>query len=55
MNKSDEYKYYIDSICVYNIGDDEVIQSLRALLDGKEGENLPKLYSTFFKKLSTTF
>ncbi len=53
MNKSDEYKYYIDSICVYNIGDDEVIQSLRALLDGKEGENLPKLYSTFFKKLST--
>lgn len=52
MDKLEEYKYYIDSICVYNIEDDEVMRALRALLDGANGENAPKLYAAFFKKLS---
>ena len=52
MNKLEEYKYYIDSICIYNVDSDEIICSLRALLDGAEGENAPKLYSDFFRKLS---
>ena len=38
MNKSDEYKYYSDSICVYNIGDDEVITCRPADLIGPELE-----------------
>jgi len=52
MDKLEEYKYYIDSVCVYNTENDEVLCSLRALLDGANSENVPKLYSTFFKKLS---
>lgn len=52
MNRLEEYKYYIDSICVYNIESDELIRALRDLLDGAGGENAPKLYSAFFRKLS---
>ncbi|MBR3149042.1 MAG: ATP-binding protein [Eubacterium sp.] len=53
MNKIEEYKYYIDSICVYNTENDEVLQALRALLEGIGGDNAPKLYSSFFRKLCT--
>ena len=52
MDKFEEYKYYIDSICVYNIEEDDVMQALRALLAGARGEDTPRLYSTFFRKLS---
>ena len=52
MNRLEEYKYYIDSICVYNIENDGVIKALRDLLDGAESENAPKLYSAFFRSLS---
>ncbi|MBR0412492.1 MAG: ATP-binding protein [Eubacterium sp.] len=52
MDRLEEYKYYIDSVCVYNVGDDDLIMSLRDLLDGIGSENAPKLYSSFFRKLS---
>ncbi len=52
MKKIDELKYNIDSICVYNADSDEVLCALRDLLDGAEGEDVPRLYSRFFRKLS---
>ncbi|MBQ9517753.1 MAG: ATP-binding protein [Eubacterium sp.] len=52
MERLEEYKYYIDSLCVYDASDDDIIMSLRDLLYGIGGENMPKLYSTFFRKLT---
>ncbi|MBQ8981295.1 MAG: ATP-binding protein [Eubacterium sp.] len=52
MDRLEELKYYIDSICVYNVENDDVIMSLRELLYGIDGENVPKLYSKFFRKLT---
>ena len=54
MKKTEEYKYYIDSICVYNTDSDEVFCALRDLLDGADGSDVPRLYSRFFKKLSAS-
>ena len=51
MDKLEECKYYIDSICIYNIGNDEIIKSLRHLLDCSD-EEMPAAYSSFFRKLS---
>ena len=51
MNNNKKLKFYIDSICVYNIGEDDVIKKLYALLDNAEGENVYKCYSEFFNAL----
>ena len=51
MNNNKKLKFYIDSLCVYNIGEDDVIKKLYALLDNAEGENVYKCYSEFFNAL----
>ena len=51
MNKTDELKYTIDSLCLYNVGADSVLQRLRALLDGAATEQVFALYSAFFRAL----
>ena len=54
MDRVEELKYYIDSICVYNVENDGVIVALRELLHGIGSENVPKLYSAFFRKLTAS-
>ena len=51
-NMLEEYKYYIDSICIFNAEGDEVLQALRDLLDSMESGNAIRCYSSFFRKLS---
>ncbi|MBQ9531281.1 MAG: ATP-binding protein [Eubacterium sp.] len=52
MNKLKRIKFYIDSLCIYNIKNDEVIKKLRSLLENAENESVYKCYSEFFNALT---
>ena len=51
MNKTELLKFYIDSLCVYNIREDSVIKKLYALLENAQNENAYRCYSEFFNAL----
>ncbi len=52
MNKINKLKFYIDSLCIYNIKNDEVIKKLYALLENAESSNVFRCYSEFFNALT---
>ncbi|MBR7060703.1 MAG: DUF815 domain-containing protein, partial [Eubacterium sp.] len=51
MENIDLLKFYIDSLCVYNVKEDEVISKLRKLLENAKNESVYKCYSEFFSAL----
>ena len=51
MNNIELLKFYIDSLCVYNVKEDEVISKLRRLLENAENENVYKCCSAFINAL----
>ncbi|MBR4241500.1 MAG: ATP-binding protein [Eubacterium sp.] len=53
MTKTEKMKFYIDSLCVYNIGNDKVLQSLRNLLENAQSDSVYKCYGEFFNALSS--
>ena len=52
MNSIEKLKFYIDSLCIYNVGNDEVIRKLYALLENADGNRVFKCYSEFFNSLT---
>lgn len=52
MNKITKYRYYIESLCMYDIRDDEIIQALFILLKEADTENVLSNTSRFFKLVS---
>ena len=53
MDKNRKIKFYIDSICIYNIKNDDVISKLYTLCENAEKDNVYKCYSSFFNALSS--
>ena len=53
MNNIEKLKFYIDSLCVYNLADDEVIKKLHKLLDCAESDGVYKAYGEFFNALTS--
>ena len=51
MNKIQQLKFFIDSLCVYNVKEDEVVSSLYSLLENAENENVYTCFSKFFNSL----
>ena len=52
MNKITKLKYYIDTLCVYDLKKDEVISALYTLLCNTDSEAVLGAYSNFFKIVS---
>ncbi len=52
MKKSAQLRYYIESLCVYNVKEDEVIKSLLELLKNVDNEKVLELQSDFFQKVT---
>lgn len=52
MNKLTELKYYIDSLCVYDLKNDGVISALYNLLDSVGSEDVLRRLSGFFELVS---
>lgn len=53
MNKATKLKYYIESLCIYDLKSDEVISSLLDLLMNLESEAILSKQSIFFNKVSS--
>ena len=53
MNNIEKLKFYIDSLCVYNVAEDEVIKKLRRLLDKADSNEVYKAYGEFFNALTS--
>ena len=51
MNINEKLKFYIDSLCVYNLAGDEVVSKLYSLLDNAENESVFRCYGEFFNSL----
>lgn len=52
MNKATKIKYYIDSLCVYNFKNDEVIDSIYQMLCADNNDFLLRQVSNFFRIMS---
>lgn len=52
MDKLTKIKYYIDSLCIYDLKDDPVINSLYDLLNSVDSEDILRKQSLFFKTVS---
>lgn len=52
MNKATKLRYYIESLCIYDLKADDVISSLLDLLSNLESEAVLSKQSAFFKKAS---
>lgn len=52
MKKTDRIKYYIESLCVYNLREDKVLQALHKLLSSTHGDKVIKAQSSFFRIIS---
>lgn len=52
MNKITRLKYYIDTLCVYDLKNDEVISALYTLLCSIDSEAVLRAYSNFYKIVS---
>lgn len=53
MNKATKIKYYIESLCIYDLKNDEIINSLYLLLNSLDSDEVLVRQSAFFKLLST--
>lgn len=53
MNKATKLKYYIESLCIYDLKNDNVIASLLDLLSNIESENVLTKQSAFFNSVSS--
>lgn len=54
MNKTTKLKYYIESLCIYDVKEDSVIASLLDLLRNINSEDVLQKQGKFFNTLSTT-
>ncbi|MCM1285993.1 MAG: ATP-binding protein [Acetobacter sp.] len=52
MNKATKIKYYIDSLCIYDIKQDSVIKAMCDLIDSAQSEQVLVNQSSFFNLLS---
>ena len=52
MNKAVKIRYYIESLCVYDLKNDEIINALYELLDSIDDETVLIKQSKFFKLVS---
>lgn len=52
MNTATRLRYYIESLCIYDLKDDEVISSLLDLLKNTKNENVLSKQSVFFNNVS---
>lgn len=52
MNTATKLRYYIESLCIYDLKDDEVISSLLDLLKNTKNESVLSKQSTFFNNVS---
>lgn len=52
MNKITKLKYYIDTLCVYDLKNDTVVAALYDLLCSVDNESVLRAYSSFFKTVS---
>lgn len=52
MTKATKIKYYIDSLCIYNLREDKILRALYDLLSNLEGEQVLTKLSVFFSLLS---
>lgn len=52
MNKLKRIKYYIDTLCIYDLKNDAVITALYDLIDSVTDEGILRKYSNFFKIVS---
>lgn len=52
MDKLTKIKYYIDSLCIYDLKNDPVINSLYDLLNSVDSEDILRKQSLFFKTVS---
>lgn len=50
MDKTIKIKYYINSLCIYNLQDDELFRSMLSLLNSS-GDALLRAYSKFYKQI----
>lgn len=53
MNKITKIKYYIDSLCIFDLKDDEVISQMRKTLSSLDSDEILKEESRFFKLVSS--
>lgn len=52
MNTATKLRYYIESLCIYDLKEDDVISSLLNLLSSLDNESVLSRQSEFFKKAS---
>ena len=52
MNNIEKLKFYIDSLCVYNVKDDEVVSKLKMLLENADNESVYKCCADFINALT---
>jgi hypothetical protein len=52
MNKATKIKYYIESLCIYNLKNDEIIRAIYSLLDSIDSEDVLANQSELFRLLS---
>ena len=52
MNTATRLRYYIESLCIYDLKNDEVISSLLDLLKNTKNENVLSKQSIFFNNVS---
>ena len=50
MDKTTKIKYYINSLCIYDLQDDELFRSMLSLLNSS-GDALLRAYSKFYKQI----
>lgn len=53
MNKVNELRFYIESLCVYNLKKDDVITALFELLQNADNERVLEKQSEFFRKVTS--
>lgn len=53
MNKATRIKYYIDSLCIYDLREDEIIDTAHDMLTWMDDEDVISYQSQMFKLLST--
>lgn len=54
MDNFTRYRYYLDSLCVFDFEDDEVIEALYDLLHCDDEEEIISLQAAFFKSLKSS-
>lgn len=52
MNKTEKLKYYIESLCIYDLKNDDIIQSIHSMLDSIGSDDIVRAQSDFFRLVS---